>query len=76
MSFLIDKCKTGFLLLPSVDAPLSEAYHLSAEEVPEPVKKAFEDQEKEKALRAQLKSIVSDLSLPTLDQEVADRIAA
>jgi len=74
MSLFIEKCRNGFLLLPSGGSPV-DAFYLA--DVPEAIKEAFKAEEEAKTVRAQLKSIASDLSdLPTLDQAVTDRIAA
>lgn len=74
MSLFIEKCRNGFLLLPSGGSP-ADAFYLA--DVPEAIKDAFKAEEEAKTVRAQLKSIASDLSdLPTLDQAVTDRIAA
>lgn len=77
MSLILEKCRNGFLMIPAVGQPtFSDAYYLADEQVPQPIKDAFEAEEKEKTLRSQLKSISNDLSLPTLDQEVTERLAA
>lgn len=74
MSLFIEKCRNGYLLVPAGDAGLADAFYLA--DVPEAIKEAFKAEEEAATVRAQLKSIARDLSLPTLDQEVTDRIAA
>lgn len=73
MSLFIEKCRNGYLLLPAGGSP-ADAFYLA--DVPEAIKEAFKAEEEAATVRAQLKSIASDLGLPTLDQEVTDRIAA
>ena len=76
MSLLISPCRTGYLMFPVGAFKPSDAYHLTEDQVPQPIKDAFKAEEEAATVRAQLKSIARDLSLPTLDQEVTDRIAA
>lgn len=74
MSLFIEKCRNGYLLLPSGGSP-ADAFYLA--DVPEAIKEAFKAEEEAKSVRSQLQSISKGLEdLPVLDQAVTERLAA